>query len=123
MRINILRVIAIISFYSGTVSACNSKAPDNLAFHPTDEKNFRELISDSMSIMDRDMEKLPESLKNDQRFLAAMIPHHQGAIDMSKALLLYSKNEKVRGLALQIIAAQKQEIQIMKTWLENEKAN
>jgi len=46
-----------------------------------------------------------------------MIPHHQGAVDMAKAVLLYTKDPEVRNLALGIIAEQQVEIQRMQAWL------
>ncbi len=54
----------------------------------------------------------------DRDFLAGMIAHHQGAIDMSEVVLKHGKNPKVRGLAKTIIRAQKQEIMQMQRWLD-----
>jgi uncharacterized protein (DUF305 family) len=54
----------------------------------------------------------------DRDFLAGMIGHHQGAIDMSDVVLQYGKDAKVRKLAKAIIRAQKQEIEQMKIWLK-----
>jgi uncharacterized protein (DUF305 family) len=42
-----------------------------------------------------------------------MIPHHQGAIDMAKAELLYGKDPVLRRLAQEIIITQNSEIQVM----------
>ena len=50
----------------------------------------------------------------DRDFVAMMVPHHQGAIDMAKAELKYGHNEQLRGLAQQIIAKQQQEIMVMR---------
>ena len=49
----------------------------------------------------------------DKGFVAMMVPHHQGAIDMAKAELSYGHNEPLRGLAQEIIATQQQEIGAM----------
>jgi uncharacterized protein (DUF305 family) len=49
----------------------------------------------------------------DKDFVAMMVPHHQGAIDMAKAELSYGHNEPLRGLAQEIIATQQQEIGAM----------
>jgi hypothetical protein len=50
----------------------------------------------------------------DQDFVAMMVPHHQGAIDMAKAVLRYGKNEQIRRLAQEIIVTQQQEIAAMR---------
>ena len=49
----------------------------------------------------------------DRDFVAMMVPHHQGAIDMAEAELSYGHNEPLRGLAQEIIATQEQEIAVM----------
>ena len=53
----------------------------------------------------------------DKDFLAAMIPHHQGAVDMAEVVLQYGKNPKVKQLAQEIITMQKKEIAEMKQLL------
>lgn len=50
----------------------------------------------------------------DRDFVAMMIPHHQGAIDMAQAELRYGKNETLRRMAREIIAAQQTEIAEMR---------
>jgi uncharacterized protein (DUF305 family) len=47
-----------------------------------------------------------------------MIPHHQGAIDMAKAVLQLGKDEQVKTWANQIIKAQETEISEMQEWLK-----
>lgn len=46
----------------------------------------------------------------DRDFVAMMIPHHQGGIDMAVAVLRHSRNAQVRRLAQEIIVEQQQEI-------------
>ena len=38
----------------------------------------------------------------DRDFVAMMVPHHQGAIDMAKAVLRYGHNEQLRRLAMKL---------------------
>ncbi|WP_244818531.1 DUF305 domain-containing protein [Caballeronia sp. Lep1P3] len=52
----------------------------------------------------------------DKDFVARMIPHHQGAIDMAKVELKYGRDPKLRKLAGDIVKAQRQEIATMKRW-------
>lgn|SRR5690606_1904017 len=53
----------------------------------------------------------------DVAFACAMIPHHQGAIDMAEVLLEYGKDPQMRALAEEIIESQQAEIEQMKKWL------
>jgi hypothetical protein len=50
----------------------------------------------------------------DADFVAMMIPHHQGAIDMAQAELRHGHNEQLRRLAQEIIVTQQQEIVTMR---------
>ena len=50
----------------------------------------------------------------DRDFVAMMIPHHQGAIDMAVAELRYGSNVQLRRIAQEIIVSQQQEIAAMR---------
>ena len=50
----------------------------------------------------------------DVDFVAMMVPHHQGAIDMAVTVLRYGRNPQIRRLAQEIIVTQQQEIAAMR---------
>jgi len=50
----------------------------------------------------------------DADFVAMMVPHHQGAIEMAWAELRYGRNEQLRRMAQEIIVTQQQEIAAMR---------
>ena len=58
----------------------------------------------------------PLSGNPDQDFVAGMVPHHQGAIDMANVELKYGKDPTLRRLAKGIVAAQNKEIAQMRAW-------
>jgi uncharacterized protein (DUF305 family) len=55
----------------------------------------------------------------DRDFVATMVPHHQGAIEMAQAQLRYGKNERLRRIAQEIIVEQTQEIAAMRLAIED----
>ncbi|PYN72137.1 MAG: DUF305 domain-containing protein [Candidatus Rokuibacteriota bacterium] len=50
----------------------------------------------------------------DKDFVAMMVPHHQGAIEMAQAELRYGRNEQLRRIAQEIIVEQLQQIAAMR---------
>ena len=93
------------------------------AFIASTEKTFDQLMGEAMSVMHKGMHTAPHTGDPDQDFVGMMIPHHQGAIDMAKAILLYGKDPQMRRLAQEIITDQQSEIQLMQLWLKQHGAN
>ena len=52
----------------------------------------------------------------DRDFVAGMIAHNQGAVDMAKVELQYGKDPEIRHLAANIIQSQARQIAQMKAW-------
>jgi uncharacterized protein (DUF305 family) len=52
----------------------------------------------------------------DQRFIDAMIPHHEGAIAMAQDAQQNAERQEIKDLAARIIAAQEAEIAQMREW-------
>ena len=72
----------------------------------------------AMRTMDGPMMQGAQAADPDVAFVQAMIPHHQGAIAMARAVLEYGKDDRVEEWANQIIAAQQAEIAAMQDWLK-----
>jgi uncharacterized protein (DUF305 family) len=71
---------------------------------------------------DMTMNQMAESLKGkqddefDKAFMAEMIVHHQGAVDMAKLAENNAKHDEIKKMSREIIAAQEAEIEEMKQW-------
>lgn len=71
----------------------------------------------SMEHMDMDKMMKASGTVFDHHFLTMMIPHHQGAIDMSKKALKKATHPEVRDAARKIIDDQQKEIVRLRQWL------
>jgi uncharacterized protein (DUF305 family) len=78
---------------------------------------FTQEMNASMARMDRCITAAPMNGNVDHDFASMMIPHHQGAIDMAKAELIYGKDPVMRRLAQEILVDQQSEIDAMRLWL------
>lgn len=78
---------------------------------PADQK-----FMDGMTKMNEGMSRAPMTGNADKDFVAMMISHHQGAIDMARVELEYGKDAQMRKLAKGIITAQEREIAQMEAW-------
>jgi uncharacterized protein (DUF305 family) len=52
---------------------------------------------------------------SDERFIDAMVPHHQGAIEMAKVALKHAEHEEIKELSHNIISSQRAEIEELKS--------
>jgi len=83
----------------------------------SDDSEFMARMNVSMTTMDGSMKAAAMNGSVDHDFAAMMIPHHQGAIEMAKAELLFGKDPAVRRLAQEILVDQQSEIDAMNLWL------
>jgi uncharacterized protein (DUF305 family) len=97
-------------------AAQEQRAP--AVFVASTAKSFAQLMDDAMAVMDEGMKQAPMNGNSEHDFVTMMMPHHQGAIDMAKALLLTTQDPEMRNLALGIIAEQQNEIKVMQAWLQ-----
>jgi uncharacterized protein (DUF305 family) len=81
--------------------------------------DFHKLCDQAMNVMMTDMGS-PPTKDVDQDFVAMMVPHHQGAIDMAVAELRYGHDETLKRIAQEIIVDQQQEIAAMRLALHQD---
>ncbi|MBC7548555.1 MAG: DUF305 domain-containing protein [Polaromonas sp.] len=67
-----------------------------------------------MARMMQDMHGSNYTGNPDADFLAMMIPHHEGAVDMARLVLIHGRDPLVRQIAEDIIASQTVEIAAMR---------
>jgi uncharacterized protein (DUF305 family) len=78
---------------------------------------FDRAMTDDMARMDKAMAAAPMTADPDHDFMAMMIPHHQGAIEMAQSELQNGHDVRVERLAREIIVTQESEIQLMRSYL------
>lgn len=79
-------------------------------------------LMDGMDTMNKNMMMGGMAKDVDVAFACAMIPHHQGALDMAKAELQYGDDDWAKAKAQEVIDAQVKEIAELKAWLEKQSA-
>ncbi|MDZ8085699.1 MAG: DUF305 domain-containing protein [Nostoc sp. DedQUE12b] len=109
----IASVGGLITGCAGTVSQNQSEVANKTATNANDKQmmNHGGSMNHSMG-----MDLGPADANFDLRFIDAMIPHHQGAVEMANVAQQKSKRPEIKKLADNIIKSQKQEITQMKQW-------
>jgi uncharacterized protein (DUF305 family) len=80
-------------------------------------EEFTRAMHAGMSRMMDEMHAPAASGDPDTDFLVMMIPHHAGAVEMARLILIHGRDPLVRQLAADIIAAQTTEIAAMRARL------
>lgn len=87
----------------------------------SDNAEFTAKMDKIMLDMHQGMSDVALTGNKDIDFMIMMIPHHQGAIDMSKLILESSQDKEVQNMALGIITEQENEIAIMNQLIKEKK--
>jgi len=111
-----------ITWTTATLAVNNNSTGlmDTMGMHPGSPKSKDVMDNDDMS-----MGQMVNGLNGktgdefDKNFIAEMIAHHQGAIDMANLAKTNAKHEEIKKMADDIIAAQTKEINEMKSWQSN----
>ena len=77
-------------------------------------RRFARDMDAGMTKMMNDMHAAGHTGNPDIDFLSMMIPHHEGAVEMARLVLIHGKDPLTRRLAEEIIASQTAEITAMK---------
>ena len=85
--------------------------------HGAEQDAFPAAMHRQMRDMMAAMDRASMTGDPDRDFLAMMIPHHQGAIDMARLVLVHGRDPLTQQLAEEIIASQPAEIASMQARL------
>jgi uncharacterized protein (DUF305 family) len=108
-------ILLSLGLVCGSVCAQHqhSGAADSTARHGEAFARFSSAMDSGMDKMMRDMHAPGYSGNPDVDFLAMMIPHHEGAVEMARLVLIHGRDPLTRKLAEEIIASQVVEIEGM----------
>lgn len=109
----------IIAGFTATyaVNNNNNSMMKIMGMHTSTSSNHGMMNDNDMSMTD-----MTSSLSGktgddfDKAFIAEMIVHHQGAIDMANLAKQNAKHDEIKNLANDIVTAQTKEINEMKSW-------
>jgi uncharacterized protein (DUF305 family) len=121
--VGIIGLLAGVVIAGGTaVLAVNN---NNQGMMKTMGMNTSQMKSNDVGHMGMSMNDMSSDLQSrtgddfDENFVAMMISHHQGAIDMAKLSETRAKHDEVKQLSKDIISAQTKEIEEMKKWQQD----
>lgn len=112
-------LLGIVIAGGAAVLAVNSNNRGMMSMMGMDTSRIKDTSADHMGMSMNDMsDELNGRTSDDfdKNFLAMMIAHHQGAIDMAKLAEKNAKHQEIKDLSKDILSAQSKEIDQMQTW-------
>ncbi len=100
----------------GALTACSAVSQSQPSPQPSDAGSMSGMGEMGGMNHSMGMDLGPADANFDLRFIDGMIPHHQGAVMMSKEALNKAKHPELKKLAAEIIKAQDKEIAQMGKW-------
>jgi hypothetical protein len=120
-RAVIVLVLLPVCLLAGGVGLRSLRAQDGHAHRPPvpslQGDGFARALAAAMDKMHKDMTAERPTGNPDVDFLATMVPHHAGAVEMARLVLIHGRDPLVRRLAEEIIAGQQAEIAAMEARL------
>lgn len=123
---NTLKAVFMLALMAGPAMAQpTAPTPGSLmpmkpgtSMQPTPVLNASPSTQDFKAADKRMMKAMSRPMRGDtdQDFVAGMLPHHAGAVNMAKVELRYGKDPEMLKLAHSIIVAQDKEIVQMRNW-------
>lgn len=117
MNLWITRLAIVLAL---AAAAC-AQSDHHAMHHPASARGasdpFARAMDAAMEKMMHDMHTARHTGNPDVDFLAMMIPHHEGAVEMARLVLVHGRDPLTRSLAGEIIASQTAEIAAMKNRL------
>ena len=128
---NFWLLVLLLASVLGLVSSCSGSATNEQG--SAEESESEEASSGGMQgmehsgmdmssgqMMDASQMLMQNGEYSDERFINAMVPHHQGAIDMANVALENAEHPEIQQLAQAIISTQQSEIDELKAIKQRE---
>jgi Domain of unknown function (DUF305) len=109
-------VCAVGTIFLASAKPLPTLDPEICATSTSDVRAEASFLAENVAAMKKMMGDMAVKPTGDVEadFVAMMVPHHQGAIDMALAVLRHGRNPQIRRLAQEIIVTQQQEIAVMR---------
>jgi uncharacterized protein (DUF305 family) len=114
-RLTVFTLGSTAALLSIGFAACANSAGTQVS-HSSPAQDVAQSPMQGMDHGAANMDLGPKDANFDLRFIDAMTPHHQGAVEMAQEALQKSKRPEIKQLAQAIIAAQQQELSQLKAW-------